>query len=31
MEVDVAKTEARQKFQGKHLTEEERKKYFEEG
>jgi len=31
MEVDVAKTEGRQKFQGKHLTEEERKKYFEEG
>src|SRR5712672_577158 len=31
MEVDVAKTEGRQKFQGKCLTEEERKKYFEEG
>jgi len=31
MEVDVAKTEGKQKFQGKCLTEEERKKYFEEG
>ena len=31
MEVNVAKTEGRQKFQGKRLTEEERKKYFEEG
>jgi len=31
MEVDVAKTEGKQKFQGKCLTKEERKKYFEEG
>jgi len=31
MEVNVAKIEGRQKFQGKRLTEEERKKYFEEG
>src|SRR5712672_4652645 len=31
MEVNVAKTEGRQKFQGKRLTEEERKKYFKEG
>jgi len=31
MEVDLARTEGRQKFQGKHLTEEERKKYFKEG